>query len=67
MKEKKITYIFSINKQDFYRRRINNVQKINERNKVINNENNDWEDNEEDDFDKIENEYMKKKENELTI
>ena len=67
---------FSINKQDFYRGRINNDQTINERNKVVedfmndmddkNNENNNWEDDEEDDFDKVENEYMKKKkENEL--
>ena len=61
---------FSINKQDFYRGRINNDQTINERNKVVedfmndmddkNNENNNWEDDEEEDFDKVENEYMKK-------
>jgi hypothetical protein len=62
---------FTINKQDFYRGRINNDQTINERNKVVedfmndmddkNNENNNLEDEEEDDFDKIENEYMRKK------
>ena len=65
---------FSINKQDFYRGRINNDQTINERNKVVedfmndmddkNNENNNLEDEEEDDFDKMENEYYKKREKE---
>ena len=65
---------FTINKQDFYRGRINNDQTINERNKVVedfmndmddkNNENNNLEDEEEDDFDKMENEYYKKREKE---